>query len=451
MEGTMERGIAVLLVGWGLFAAAGPAAAAEQDEQTALTALVKTLHDRGVIDEEEYTEISAKAAARSVESEGGWWQRLTFFGDLRGRYEGFWYQHDPDGTKLDSQQRGRYRLRFGARAEVNDHVAAVLQLASNGSENRSANQTLGRSVDFDKDAIGIDLAYLELAPFGREARLPLGSALTIDIGKMPNAFVWKNGKDIVIWDNDINPEGADLRLTAHPADAIELFANTGYFVLDENTSMKDPALFAGQLGARARVSETVTLGGRVGYFHFHALDDDFTERAADSSNGTSSTTGGGNILDGLTGDALGGRMGVFETAFYVRVTCFDDWPITAYGSFSNNIDAQSSVLFPGAGQEDTAWSTGLEFGDKQKYVLLGAMYAHLEANAFPSMLVDSDLFDGRTNRKGWIVYGSRQLFSNTDLNLSAFLSEAIEKRMVFDDSVPGAHRLRLQADLLVKF
>jgi hypothetical protein len=95
---------------------------------------------------------------------------------------------------------------------------------------------------------------------------------------------------------------------------------------------------------------------------------------------------------------------------------------------------------------------GLEFGDKKRYVQLGTAYVHLEANAFPSMFVDSDLFDGRTNREGWMVYGSREIFKNTDLNLTAFLSDAIEEDLpAFDDSVPGAHRVRLQADVVVKF
>ena len=68
------------------------------------------------------------------------------------------------------------------------------------------------------------------------------------------------------------------------------------------------------------------------------------------------------------------------------------------------------------------------------------------------MFVDSDLFDGRTNRKGWVIYGSREIFKNTDLNLTTFVSDAIEKASpAFDDSVPGAERVRVQADILVKF
>ncbi len=446
-----RRRCAVIWLALAICGAALPARA-DEEKDPALTALVKALHDKGVIDEQQYTDISAKAAARDAEAPPGWWNRMTIWGDFRARYEGFFYQRDSDGTKNDNQQRGRYRLRVGMRADVNEHVAAIVQLATGANDNRSANQTFGGNLDWGKDLIQIDLAYVELTPFPHEGQLPLDGTLAIDLGRVPNPFIWKNGRDVMLWDNDINLEGAAFRLTARPADPVELFANSGYFVIDENSSAKDPGMFAAQLGANARATETLTFGGRVSFFQFDSLNAAFVERGADSTNGPSVTTGGGNLLDGLTGDANGGQMGVVATAFYLRCGCFEDWPITLYGSFSSNLDAESSVLFPGAGRESDAWAVGIELGDKKKFVQIGTAYAHIEANAFPSMYVESDLFDGRTNREGFVVYGSRQIFSNTDLNLTAFLGDAIEESLpAFQDSAPGAHRVRLQADLLVKF
>ena len=430
----------------------GVAAAGESaDESTALTALVQALHEKGVIDEQQYTDISAKAAATDAAEAPGWWERLSFWGDFRARYEGFFYQRDPDGEHSENQQRGRYRLRLGLASQVNDYARVVLQFAT-GAENRSTNQTLGGNLDWGKDVILIDLAYLELQPFPHEGQLPLDSDLFIDIGRMPNPFTWKNGKDLMLWDNDINLSGADVRLTARPADAIDLFASTGFFIDDENSGSKDPSLVAAQLGGSIAASESLTLGGRVGFFQFLSLDEAFVQRAASSSNGPSATSGGGNLLDGLTGSATGGHAGIVATGAYLRCTCFEDWPVTLYGSFSDNLSAESSGMFPGAGKESIAWAVGLELGDKKKYAQVGAAFVHLEANAFPSMLVDSDLFDGRTNREGWVVYGARQIFQNTDLNFTAFLGDVIEDdQPAFDDSVPGAHRVRLQADVVVKF
>jgi hypothetical protein len=437
----------------GLVLAAGAAAAGETAEDpTALTALVNTLHKKGVIDEQEYTDLSARAASAQSAEAAEWWRRLSFWGDFRGRYEGFFYERDPDGDKMDNQQRGRYRLRFGVASQVNDYARVVMQFATGGGDNRSANQSFGGNLDWGKDLIEVDQAYLELQPFPHDGQIPLDGTFFVDVGRVPNPFIWKNGRDIVLWDNDINLEGVDFRTTAKPGDAIDLFAATGFFIDDENASSKDPSLYAIQLGANGLPHEKVKLGGRIQFFQFLSLDDAFVERAADSTNGPSVTTGGGNILDGLTGSETGGHASILATGLYLTSTCFEDWPMTFYGSFSDNFSAQDSVLFPQAGKEPIAWAAGFEFGDKKRYLQLGTAYVHLEANAFPSMLVDSDLFDGRTNREGWVIYGSREIFKNTDLNLTTFVGDAIEKESpAFDDSVPGAERVRVQADIVVKF
>jgi Putative porin len=427
-------------------------AGAAEDEPTALTALVKALHDRGVIDEQQYTDISARAAAAEAEQAPGWWERLSFWGDFRGRYEGFFYQNTPDGQSPDDQQRGRYRLRLGMASQINDYARVVLQFSTGGGDNRSGNQTFGGNLDWGKDLIEIDQAYLELNPFPHDGQLPLDGSLLVDLGRMPNPFLWKNGRDILLWDNDINLEGAGFRFTARPAEAVDVFANTGFFIDDENSNAKDPSLYAAQIGANARATDTLTIGGRVSYFQFLSLNQAFVERAASSTNGPSVTTGGGNILDGLTGSAFGGRAGILATGAYLRCTCFEDWPVTLYGNFSDNLSAESSVLFPGTGSESMAWNVGIELGDKKRFAQVGAGYFRLEANAFPSMFVDSDVFDGVTNRKGWAVYGSREIFKNTDLNLTAFLSDVIHDALpAYEDSITGSHRLRLQADVMVKF
>lgn len=454
MGGTVQDKLAGvgLVLALGLWVG-GPAAGADPaPSDPALTALVQALHERGVLDEQQYTEISAKAAAKQAETTAPkWWEKLTLFGDFRGRYEGFWYDENPNGTETQSQQRGRYRLRVGMRADIDPHVAAILQLATGAGDNRSANQTFGGNLDWGKDLIEVDLAYLHLTPFPQDGQLPLASTLAFDVGRVPNPFLWTNGRDIMLWDNDINLEGADMRLTARPAEPIELFANMGYFIDQENANSKDPALFGTQVGANVRATDKITIGGRVSFFEFVSLNNAFVTRAANSAASASVTSGGGNIIDGLTGSANGGTTGVIAPAFYIRCGCFEDWPITAYGTFSNNLGAQSSVVST-AGSDSTAWMAGVEFGDKKKFVSLGGGYAYIEANAFPSMFIDSDLFDGRTNREGWLLYGSREIFHNTDLNLTTFLSQAINDSLpTYQNSALNAKRLRLQADLLVKF
>ncbi len=66
-------------------------------------------------------------------------------------------------------------------------------------------------------------------------------------------------------------------------------------------------------------------------------------------------------------------------------------------------------------------------GDPKQIALLGIGYYRLEADFAPAMYIDSDLTDGVTNREGWAFHGTRQIFPNTELSLSLFLSDAIEE------------------------
>ena len=94
---------------------------------------------------------------------------------------------------------------------------------------------------------------------------------------------------------------------------------------------------------------------------------------------------------------------------------------------------------------------GVEVGDSRKVVKLGGGYWHIQANSFPSMFIDSDFLDGRTNREGWAFYGSRQLLRNTELKLALFVIEPIRTGDAFSESVRKGDRLRLQSDIVFNF
>jgi hypothetical protein len=85
-------------------------------------------------------------------------------------------------------------------------------------------------------------------------------------------------------------------------------------------------------------------------------------------------------------------------------------------------------------------------------VTLGGAYYAIEANAWPSQFIDSDLFDGFTNREGFAFYAVREILPNTDLSLTTFFSNDIDDNITsFPVSVRDAERFRIQADLEVKF
>ena len=439
-------------LGWAVIGSAlivaMPARAGE--DESSMHDLIGVLKERGVIGEDDYEAIAAKNAAWETRRAQDRKPALSFHGDLRGRYESFVYDEDETGSERTNRHRGRYRLRLGANAEINDRATVVMRLVSGDTDLRSTNQTLGSGVDFDTDDLRIDLAYAHVSPFAH-GRLGENGRLAFELGKVPNPYVWKQGKDFMLWDHDITLEGVSALSSVEITEGLEAFLSGGYYILDENSTSKDPHLWAVQTGFHASPAESVSLGARVSWFRFSSLDADFHARSVDGSGGA--TAGGGNIADGLSGGVGSQDVQVVETAAYLGLLGGTSWPVLLYATWANNLTAEASQIFPSLqDEEDTAWGAGVEIGNKKKYVMLGVGYWHIEANAFPSQFIDSDLFDGVTNREGFAVYGSRSILKNTDLNLSVFISDEIESALpVFVDSVPDADRVRVQADLVFSF
>lgn len=436
-----------------LFAAAvaTPALAEEKKkEDPTLSEIVNILHERGLLDDDQHADLAAKAAKEQAKR--SWTERVSVFGDLRTRFE--WFDYDQDiytksaGSRLQDRYRGRYRARLGVSAEVVSRAAVTIGLASGGADPRSANQTLGSGNDFDKDEFRLDLAYATLTPFPK-GELPgiENGYLGIDVGKVKNPFVWKLlGADNLLFDNDLNPEGANLRITGG-AGPVLLFANGGVYVIDENSASKDPKVAGGQLGGSVKVADWVSLGARGTLYHFFSLDDDFFVRAASNPGGPGGT--GGNIIDGLS--RRNGSIQIAEGSAFVTVVPHALVPVTFYGTYATNFSARNSLIATTVDREADAWTTGVLVGDPVRLIRIGFAYYYVEANAFPSLYLESDVLDGIPNREGYLLSLQRQLFENVDLGVRGFLSDRIEGGTDFVNSGPASDRLRVQADLTFKF
>jgi hypothetical protein len=432
MKGLVRR-FAVVLIAIGL--PATPGFAAEPDGNVTDDVL-KILRERGIIDQAEYQRLAAKNAKYEKKQES-WTPKIEWSGDFRFRHESFFFDEDATGSERRDRFRIRYRLRLQGKIRVNEWADVIFRVDSGDEATRSRNQTLGSGPDFDTDDLRIDRAYAQLrAP--REW-VPLGGRAKVEMGKVPNPFHWKIGKDY-LWDADINPEGVSLQYSVSATEASKVFANAGYYIIDENSSRNDPHVWALQLGGSHDASDDVTLGGRVGFYSFNSINSAFLGRGQSFGN---------TRPDGLTGEVNGGPARVIQTSGYVKYDGVQDWPMLLYGEFVKNVEAAST---PVASEEDTAWSIAFEVGDKKKYVKLGFGWWHYEANAFPAQFVESDLFDRKTNREGPVFYASRRVMKNTDLNLTLFSSKEIDGGIIpASDSVSDADRVRIQADMVMKF
>ncbi len=433
---------------WSL-AAMALAAPALAGKDPTLSEIVNILHEKGLIDDEEHEALAAKASKEQAKR--GWADRITVFGDLRARFEAFDYDQDiftrSAGSRLQDRYRGRYRARLGATAKVVSRASVTLGLASGGADPRSANQTLGSGNDFDKDEFRLDLAYATVSPFADGALPGIENGyLGFDVGKVKNPFIWKQlGLDNLLFDNDINPEGANVRLAGN-AGPLALFANGGVYVIDENSSAKDPKVAGGQAGGSIKLADPVSLGARGTLYHFFSLDSDFFTRS--TSNPPSPGTGG-NIADGLS--RRNGSIQIAETSAFLELRLIDLLPVVFYGTYATNLSARNSLVAPTVDREADAWTAGVFVGDKVGLVRIGGAYYYVEANAFPSLFLESDVLDGTPNRQGYLVSIERQLFENVDLRLAGFLSDRIEGGTAFVNSGPASDRFRGQADVTFKF
>src|SRR5688572_15122096 len=93
----------------------------------------------------------------AAETSKPWWERLTFYGDFRARYEGFFQD------ELETRQRERFRFRIGMRTPIVEGLDFNLRLASgDAADVTSTNQTL---TDFlNRKPINIDQLSLAYTP-----------------------------------------------------------------------------------------------------------------------------------------------------------------------------------------------------------------------------------------------------------------------------------------------
>jgi hypothetical protein len=124
-----------------------------------------------------------------------WWERLTFYGDFRARYEGFFQD------ELETRQRERFRFRIGMRTPIVEGLDFNLRLASgDAADVTSTNQTL---TDFlNRKPINIDQLSLAYTPTEFKP-------LTLGVGK----YAFPVTRTQMVWDDDVNWEGTYEQLT----------------------------------------------------------------------------------------------------------------------------------------------------------------------------------------------------------------------------------------------
>jgi polyhydroxyalkanoate synthesis regulator phasin len=196
--------------------------------------LLDLMIQKGMITREEARKVQAEADAnltnavkQAMSSMDSKWdlnkavKKLELYGDVRVRYE----QRQavtPVGTSMELD-RFRYALRLGLRGDLFDDVYFGLRLETSTNP-RSPWVTFGSSSPdpFGKSNSGINVGQAYL---GWRA----GDWLDITAGRMPNPLYTTP----MVWDPDLNPEGAAERLKYTVGNA-DLYTTFGQFVYQDN-------------------------------------------------------------------------------------------------------------------------------------------------------------------------------------------------------------------------
>ncbi|GGJ82987.1 putative porin [Pseudomonas matsuisoli] len=389
--------------------------------------LLDMLRANGSINQAQHAELTAdlanetKAATTSgqvtreemsaLEKKLAWAAKTQFKGDIRLRHE----RVDVDGEGR-AEDRQRIRARLGAYSEVTPQVDAGIRIATGSSDDgRSTNQSLDGY--FEKKDLWLDQAYVDYHPDA----LP---GLNLIGGKMSQP--WESMGDI-IWDGDLNPEGAAATYS-HDLGGAELFGSTGYYVLDDGVDANgvqtryDLSMYTGQAGVKFGLGEAVklTLGGSV-----YAFNND---------NDASSLNDDGTLT---VFEALGNTEDEFELyeAFAKADITGFVLPLSVYGQYVKNDKAS---------EYDTAWLAG--FKTKWNALSFDYNYRDVQRNGVVSALTDSDFGGGTTGSRGHKFKLGYALDKNIGVGLTYLMAQSDTYGPETDADVNT-----LQVDLEAKF
>jgi hypothetical protein len=382
-----------------------------QSDDPLLDALVK----KGILTQQEAEDIRAEVVEPAPEPTQ--WKvntafgSLEFFGDARLRYE--LREGQDDASDTFSRERFRYRLRFGVKGDYRDDFYYGLRLETSSSS-RSTNVTLGDDggAPSNKDSDRIHVGQLYLGWRGLDWA-------GFEVGRVANPLITSS----MVWDGDINPEGAVERFR-HKFGDVEVFATLGQWLYDDvnpenpfgaGGTRTDAFLLAWQTGAKYQINDTLAARVAPTLYNYTGTGD------------YGGPFGAGNVT-GIN------DLMIVEVPFELTGRLLD-LPVRLFGDFAINLDADDRATaagFAGSDDQNKAWQIGVGVGQAKKKGgwEARAFWQRSELFALDPNLVDSDFFDSRLNMEG---IGIGLSYAITD-NIGAHASYACADRA--DDDLP---------------
>ena len=392
-------------------------------------------------------------------------KRLRFSGDIRLRYEQDRFDKDNapltkivQGTDLRQLQNSwatqnffKYRVRFGAEAQVNEQLDAVLQVSTGSTSNPvSTNSTMGDYMN--KDTLLVNLAYLKWQP---------GKTLTFYGGRMPNPWFSSD----LVWARDLNFEGIALHARASHAESWTPFLTLGAFPLQQSDpvsitdfSQHSKWLYAGQTGLEKKDKKGISAKIGAAYYDYQnvtgvANDDPTRPGQTDWSAPFFNQKGNTLFYIDPTNSYKVGLASEFKELNVTGTLDIGFWDpvhIVFLGDYVRNIGFKESDVMerqPAAEKDITGQQIGVSVGypaiHEKKEWRVYFYSKRLGADAVLDAFTDPDFHLGGTNAKGWIF--------GTDVGIARNMWMTLKWLTADEISGPPLAIDVLQVDLNAKF
>jgi hypothetical protein len=386
-----------------------------------------------------------------------WLSGVSVFGDVTFRGQADLFPHDNSYQQLldinavntaggiakaaypfldttEDRYRMRVRARLGVKADLSDHVEAVIRLAS-GSLTQvagSESQTLGTYGN--RYTVGIDQAYIVWNTNLRE----LLSLNTLEGGRLANP--WFSPTELV-YARDLTFEGvADtLRLGwgVGGPDKSHVFLTAGAFPMLEvpEQASQDKWMLGAQLGANLRFndgSDHIRLAGA--YYDFLKVTGEQNQPFSTLLNYTAPpfVQWGNTVFDIL--NTTDTTSNLFGLAAHFRVADiaasydhgFGSYSLTLSAEATRNLGYNLATLEALSGQvfnssQDKGYVGEVSFGDPAVDAFgrwrAAIGYRYVQADAVLDAWTDADFHGGGTNADGYYFWGSMGLTHNTWVRL----------------------------------
>lgn len=419
--------------------------------------LIELLIKKGVLNDQEAEELRAELvkdfASNTAAGKLNLSSSLTelrISGDMRVRYEG----RGGELANGDDQKRDRfrYRVRTALTGKVLQNWGFGLRLESGGGS-RSTNVTLaddGGPYAKTNDGLYVGQIYATWTPTPE---------WTFTAGRMANPIVTTS----MVWDGDINPEGLAEQFRTRRGNN-EYFVTLAQFVYGTSGN-QDPfaAITPANIAGTEDLYLTAWQGGYKRYFSgasnfFQIAPVVYYYAGADQQANVAAFNGAMTAANA----APVNNLTVLEIPFEYNWVAGNGAPLRAFADFAINLDAEARARKfgrPDLEGEDKAFHVGLQYG---KATLPGewdarVVYQSVGSFALDANLVDSDLFDSRTNMKGFIVGANYALGAATQLSLTYANAERENQSVIASGAgdIGSNNALSdywlLQVDLNVKF